>query len=173
MRLFIAVNFDDEVKRKLLELQEQLRSHALKGIFTRPENFHLTLAFLGETPECRLADLFRIMEEMRAAPFDILFNHAGCFTHSRKELWWIGAAPDCPGLPLLKAVHKQLLGRLSDAGFSVDTRPFSPHITLGREVKHLNPIVLDCPELRARVERVSLMKSENTRGKLAYTELTH
>ena len=172
MRLFIAVNFSDEIKNRLLKIQEQLRAQALKGSFTRLENFHLTLAFLGETPEEKLGTLSRIMEEIESPPFEIVFNRTGCFTHSRKELWWIGAdRPDSPGISRLKAIHAQLLCRLEEEGFSVDKRPFNAHITVGRELKHSIPIVLDAPEIAVRVDRLSLMKSEHIKGVLTYTEI--
>ena len=177
MRLFIAVNFSDETKAQILEVQGQLRSLSLRGSFTRLENLHLTLAFLGETPEEKLPALFQILESghPRAAgwppPFEIIFNRTGCFTHSRKELWWIGADRDAPGLPLIETLHSQLLDRLSEAGFSVDIRPFSAHITLGREIKHTDPIILNCPDITVSVDRISLMKSERVRGILTYTEL--
>jgi len=171
MRLFIAVNFCEEIKARLWELREQLRSQAIKGSFTRPENFHLTLAFLGETPEEKLKQLFRIMEEIRSPSFDIIFNRVGCFTHSRKELWWIGSDPESGGLPLLKAIHGQLVSRLEEESFSVDKRPFNAHITLGREIKHQCPIILDAPELTVRADHISLMKSEHYKGVLTYTEL--
>ena len=190
MRLFIAVNFNDEVKSRILEIQQQLRSQAYKGSFSRPENFHLTLAFLGETPEEKLEILSQIIEEIQSPAFDIVFNRTGCFTHSRKELWWIGAepeedcaskmlcpcgarrgGPDSPGIPHLKAIHGQLIDRLEKEGFSVDKRPFNAHITLAREIKHTSPMVIDCPEITVRVDRISLMKSENFKGALTYTEL--
>lgn len=172
MRLFIAVNFCDEVKNRLIELQEQLRAQAVKGNFTRPENLHLTLAFLGETPEEKMEDLFRILEGIRTpSPFEIVFSRTGRFTHSRKDLWWIGSDPDDPGLPLLKAIHGQLLCRLEEEGFAADKRPFNAHITLGREVKSLRPVLLDNPEIMVRVNRISLMKSEHSRSVLTYTEL--
>ena len=171
LRLFVAVNFSEEIKSRLLELQQQLRPQVLKGSFTRPENFHLTLAFLGDTPGERLGCLFRIMEDTQAPPFDISFNRTGCFTHSRKELWWIGANPENKGLPLLQAIHEQLISRLEQEGFSADKRPFNAHITLAREIKRTQPIVLDCPDITIRVDRISLMKSEHYRGVLTYTEL--
>ena len=171
MRLFIAVNVNDETRGRIVKVQEQLRSQALRGSFTRPENLHLTLAFLGETAEEKLPHLFRIMQEVKFSPFEISFNRTGCFTHSRKELWWIGAGPYCPGLPKLEAIHAQLLGLLLNAGFRVDTRPFNAHISLGREIKHAQPIVLECPEITVKVDRMSLMKSEHIRGVLTYTEL--
>ena len=172
MRLFIAVNFNNEVKKHLFEIQELLRSQCLSGNFTRTENLHLTLAFLGETPEGRLPLLFRIMDGIKFSPFEVSLNHTGCFTHSRKELWWIGAGKNDAGLQALKAINSQLLSHLLEAGFSVDERPFNPHITLGREIKHSQPITLDNLDITVKVNRISLMKSERVRGVLTYTELS-
>jgi 2'-5' RNA ligase len=175
MRLFIAVNFSDEIKNRILEVQEVLRSQSTRGSFTRPENLHLTLAFLGETPEEKLNSLRAIIDDIKSPSFEVPFNRTGCFTHSRKELWWIGADKDCqgqsPGLSLLKSIHERLIRDLLDAGFSVDERPFNAHVTLAREVKHINPIVLACPEMILKVNRVSLMKSERLEKVLTYTEL--
>ena len=174
MRLFIAVNFSDEVKSRIQNIQERLRSQVLRGSFSRPENFHLTLAFLGETSEETLKVLSLILEEiqqLQPASFDISFDHIGCFTHSRKELWWLGADKSCSGLPLLETVHRQLLDRLEEESFPVDKRPFSAHITLAREIKHTSPIVLDYPAITVSVDHISLMKSEHVRGVLTYTEL--
>ena len=171
MRLFAAVNFSDEIKRQILIVQEQLRSRALSGNFSRSENFHITLAFLGETPEEKLESLFGIIDKIEAPAFEIRFNSTGCFTHSRKELWWIGADRNSSGFPVLLSIHKQLLTRLLAAGFHVDTRPFNAHITLGREIKHSGPIILDKPDIKLNANRVSLMKSEHVRGVLTYTEI--
>lgn len=167
----MAINFSGGIKDKLLELQEQLRIQTSKGIFTRFENFHLTLAFLGETPAEKLNLLFRLMEEFNSPPVDIVFNHIGCFTHSRKELWWIGSDPESPGSLLLRGIHERLLSRLEEGGFAVDKRPFNAHITLAREIKHPLPIVLEAPELTVRADCISLMKSEHIRGILTYTEI--
>ena len=179
MRLFIAVNFSDELKSRILEVQQRLRSQSTRGSFTRPENLHLTLAFIGEAPEERLTCLRAIIGDINAPSFDVRFNRTGCFTHSRKELWWIGAEQNCPelcsgqspGIASLKSIHDKLIRDLLDAGFPADQRPFNAHITLAREVRHLDPIVLDCPEIILKVDRVSLMKSENIKGVLTYTEL--
>jgi RNA 2',3'-cyclic 3'-phosphodiesterase len=175
MRLFIAVNFTDAVKKQLLEIQARLRSQCTRGNFTRPENLHLTLAFLGETPEAKAASLLQIIEDVQAPPealpFEVSFTHTGCFTHSHKELWWIGADENCPALNRLKAIHGKLIKRLLDANFSVDNRSFNPHITLGREIKHSEKIILNCNEIKIKVDRLSLMKSEHIGGVLTYTEL--
>ena len=171
MRLFIAVNFNDQVKKWILDIQGLLRAQSTRGNFTRPENLHLTLVFIGESPEEKLNKIFKIMDEIELGSFEISFSHTGCFTHSSKELWWIGVERSCPGLLQLEAIHTQLLDRLLTSGFNVDNRPFNAHITLGREIKRLGPIVLNCPKITVKVNRISLMKSEHIRGILTYTEL--
>jgi RNA 2',3'-cyclic 3'-phosphodiesterase len=176
MRLFIAVNIDGAVKKRLLEIQERLRSQCARGNFTRPENFHLTLAFLGETPQSKAVPLLHIIDDLQALPeampFELSFALTGCFTHSHKELWWIGADENSSGFKRLKAIHDQLIKRLLDANFPVDSRAFNPHITLGREIKHSEKIALDCGAIKVKVDRLSLMKSERIGGVLTYTELS-
>jgi len=171
MRLFIAVAMSEENKDGLFKIQEQLRNKCLRGNFTRRGNFHITMAFLGEVQEEKLGTLFCIMEKIKFSPFEITFDRAGFFTHSRKELWWIGPDPNSPALPLLEAIHLQLMNQLSDAGFNVDKRPFNTHITMAREIRRQQPIVLDCPEIIVMVDRLRLMKSDHLGGLLTYTEL--
>ena len=48
MRLFAAINFDRNMNDALLSVQEQFRENNVKGNYTRAENLHLTLAFIGE-----------------------------------------------------------------------------------------------------------------------------
>jgi len=187
MRLFIAVNFCGETKKQILEIQDKLRAQTLQGNFTRPENLHLTLVFIGETPKEKLDCLFRIMEEIQAPPFEISFNCSGCFSNNKKELWWIGT--DTKIHPVLENIHRQLLDRLLGAGFQVDTRQFKAHITIGREIKRSRPVVpgfrepsagaegssstmnSSPPGIKVKVDRISLMKSEHVQGRLTYTEI--
>ena len=48
MRLFIAINFNDDTHNRLIALRDELRSRSERGNFSLPENLHLTLAFIGE-----------------------------------------------------------------------------------------------------------------------------
>ena len=171
MRLFIAVNLSDEIKGKIIKIQDQLRSQCIRGTFSRPENLHLTLAFIGETSEDKLEMLYRIIGKTKTPPLEIVFSRSGCFTHSHKELWWIGANKGTPGVSRLEDIHTQLINDLSEAGFPVDRRPFNVHITLAREIRHNLPITLDCPEIKIRADHISLMKSENICRVLTYTEI--
>jgi 2'-5' RNA ligase len=174
MRLFIAINCNNETKKFLLSVQDKIKSQSIKGSFSRPENFHLTLVFLGETPESQVpAICSAISEALRApaAPFTLAFSQIGCFTHSGKELWWIGTERAAPSLGTLKNIRQRITGGLSSAGVTFDDRPFNPHITLGREIKHNAPIVITKQEINFPINRISLMKSERSGGVLVYTEI--
>ncbi|MCI8496945.1 MAG: RNA 2',3'-cyclic phosphodiesterase [Clostridiales bacterium] len=172
MRLFLAVNFDGALKDALFHTAQALKEQAAGGNFTRRENFHLTLAFLGEQPDSRVPAVRRAMEATPFSPFDLRFQRLGWFRRSGGDLYWLGAK-DCPAL---MKMQKRLCAELRREGFELETRPFRPHLTLGREVrlpKRFDHAAFEAglPDLDAHVEKISLMKSERIRGVLTYTEL--
>jgi RNA 2',3'-cyclic 3'-phosphodiesterase len=173
-RLFISVNCDDNVKKQLLSVQEIIKTQSVKGSFSLPENLHLTLVFIGETPEEKTQPIAAIIEKALKPPpdsFTLTFSTTGCFKHSNKELWWIGVDHNDTRLELLKTIRQRIADGLFSEGVNFDNRPFNPHITLGREVKHDSPIIIPKQEIIYPVNRISLMKSERVRGLLTYTEI--
>jgi 2'-5' RNA ligase len=173
VRLFIAVNCDEETKTQLLSIRELIKAQSVKGNFSRPENLHLTLAFLGETPEEQIPSIGRVITKAAApvASFALNFTHTGCFKHSNKELWWIGTDRNDSSFSMLIDLRKRLAGGLAEAGVKFDDRYFNPHITLGREIKHSEPINLPQVKIVMPVNRISLMKSEHVERRLVYTEV--
>jgi 2'-5' RNA ligase len=171
VRLFIAVKFNDKVKNQLLRLQDQIREQSLKGNFSRSENLHLTLVFLGETPSEQVPHICSLMEESCKSftPFSLNFHQTGFFTHSRKELWWIGA--DKTSLLEIEKLHRKLTLGLKTAGINFDDRPFNPHITLGREIKRNQLIEITNEVVTVSINKISLMRSERINKVLVYTEL--
>ena len=130
MRLFVAVNFEDSLKDALADTAARLKQEAGSGNFTRRDNFHLTLAFLGEVPGARISAVKRAMDAVLFEPFSLSFEQLGEFKRSGGGIWWIGAA-QYP--PLLK-MQADLSAALRREGFPLESRPFRPHLTLGREV---------------------------------------
>jgi 2'-5' RNA ligase len=175
VRLFIAVNCDDETKAKLLAIRDCIKAQSVKGNFSRPENLHLTLAFLGETPQEQIPAISQIITKTATQPpvvsFALNFTHTGYFKHSNKELWWIGADNKDPSLGTLTDLRRKLAAGLTEAGIKFDNRSFNPHITLGREIKHAAPINLPETKIVMPVNRISLMKSEHVEKRLVYTEV--
>jgi len=174
IRLFIAVNCNDTTKKLLLSVQADIKAQSLKGNFSRPENLHLTLAFLGETQEEQVPAICTAIQaalQPPIVPFTLIFSQTGCFRHSGKELWWIGAQQTDPSLDTLKNLRQRITGGLSAANIAYDDRAFKPHITLGREIRHNAPIELRPQKIALAVNRVSLMKSERINGATVYTEM--
>lgn len=168
MRLFIAVNFDAETTGRILAVQERLRAMG-RGNFSRPENLHLTLAFLGEVPPERVDGVRRAMERTAVCPLKLTFDSTGRFPREGGDVWWIG----CAGNPGLAQLQAELSRQLSAEGFHLERRRFSPHITLARAVRLREKP--DCRPLpgepfSTEIRTISLMLSERIDGRLTYTE---
>lgn len=160
MRLFAAIQFSPAVRASLLEAAAALQRQGT-GRFTQPENFHLTLAFIGETEN--LAEAKAALDAACAGgPVSLTVGGLGHFG----GLWWIGIREN-HGLAALALGVQQAL---RDQGFSIEKRPWKPHVTLVRQWRGPCPR-LTVREVSMRAERVSLMKSERIRGRLTYTEI--
>lgn len=162
MRLFVAIRFSEELRRALLDAQTALRRQGASGNFTRPENLHLTLAFLGETEDVSGAEA-AVEEACRGGAFELAVGGGGRFG----DLWWAGVQE----APRLSALAEDLQTALRRRGFSIERRPFLPHITLARRLSVPRPPALAVPRTAMTVQSVSLMRSERIGGKLVYTEL--
>ena len=166
MRLFIAVNFNNSTKDKLLFLCDELRSHSERGRFSLPENLHLTLAFLGECNPKQTTAAKSAMDYMNFKALDITIENMGRFKRDGGEIWWAGIAEN----QTLIELQWSLTDNLNSAGFSLEKRKYSPHITLAREVvTDLQPQGIE--PFGETVSSVELMKSEQIGGKLTYTPI--
>jgi 2'-5' RNA ligase len=172
MRLFIAVVFEQEIKSRLLYFQNSIKEQALKGNFSRVENLHLTLVFFGETPQDQIPPICSEMEKacLSCASFSMDFGSSGFFTHSGKELWWIGS-DDTAGIKKLRSLKEEIAKGLRTAGVIFDERPFRAHITLGREIRLRQPVKPLKEKIVIPIDRINLMKSEHINRLLVYTEI--
>jgi len=166
MRLFIALNFTAETKSRLLALRDDLRTQSQRGNFSQPENLHLTLAFLGECDARQTAAAKQAMAAVNFAPPEIIIDRVGRFRRDGGDIWWAGVKET----PALMALQRDLTERLRAAGFALEQRKYSPHITLGREIlTDAAPWAIE--PFGETVPRVELMKSERVQGKLTYTTI--
>lgn len=162
MRLFLAINFDAPTKERLLAVQRKLMACA-GGNFTRPENLHLTVLFLGEVEETEA--VVRSVKARFMTPVTMEFDRVGVF---RRDLYWVGLTPDSA----LDDLYGGLRDDLRRAGFSGDWPDrLTPHITLAREVSLRGQPDLSFEPFSMTARRLSLMRSERIGGKLAYTEI--
>ena len=128
MRLFFALNLPDDVRSALQPAVEAARRSGGDGVgFTRVEQLHFTLAFLGETG--RFDDACAAVPALPPA-FELSIAGRGAFPGlGRPRVLWLGVGE---GAQLLCDVADRLCASLRERGFRLDDRPFKPHLTLGR-----------------------------------------
>ena len=161
MRLFIAVNFDAEAKKELIKQIYYLKANSRYGNFTREENLHLTVAFIGEYRDIEAVK--RAMNGITAEEFEIALKGCGNFGN----LYWIGIEKE----PALFKLVREVRAGLENEGIPFDRKQFSPHITVAREVVSDSQIKLMPERKKTRVDAISLMRSDRINGKLTYTEI--
>lgn len=161
MRLFVALHFSPEVRRVLLGAIGEIRAGARQANTTRPENLHLTLAFIGETDNLRGAR--EAVSSCVRPAFGLSVGGFGRFG----DLYWAGIGKN----PELAALAEAVQAALRAHGFEIERRPFKPHVTLARQVQSDAPLRLTVPETSMTVGRIALMRSERISGKLTYTEV--
>lgn len=112
------------------ELQRRLPPKVVR--WTNPDGVHLTLKFLGDTPEDRVTAIAEAMTAAAAGfePFELRIAGLGCFPNPRlARVLWVGAAEPPKALAGLQRAVDLQMSRLD---FARETRAFSPHLTLGR-----------------------------------------
>ena len=170
MRLFVALLLSEEMKDALCESQQALREHARGGNFSRRENLHLTLAFLGDCPPSAIPRIRRAMETAAgtAEPFSLALERMGRFRRGA-DLWWAGVKKQ----PALTNLAVNLQAALRSGGFPLEDRPFAAHLTLARQVDApgLRPEELLLPAASQQIRAMSLMESTRVKGELTYREI--
>ncbi len=170
MRLFIAINYDDDVKDSLAELQAGLKACAGSGNYTRRENLHLTIVFLGEVSANKLGMIKQAMNRVKSQGLTLRFSKLGHFKRYNGALWWLGTEQN----PQLQGLYNELCGKLSECGFVREERKFKPHLTLARGVKTGGSVEITVPENLKHdihINQIDLMKSERINGILTYTPI--
>ncbi|MGD8499665.1 MAG: RNA 2',3'-cyclic phosphodiesterase [Phycisphaerales bacterium] len=135
MRCFIAIDIDEQIRKSLSNLQDELRGKAgfkksdVKWV--RPEAIHLTLKFLGEIRDEQVVDVCNITKDVasRHESFELDVKSVGRFGGRSARVLWVGAGQDCDNLLQLQ---KDLEEQLALAGWPREGRKFSAHLTLCR-----------------------------------------
>ena len=154
MRLFYALEAAPDTRQQLADAAQCYKPLIEQANWTRQDNLHLTVHFLGEFPESALPLLTDVMQAATAGvtPFTMTVAGAGTFGR-RGEILWLGLS-DAPGQaawagqpqpPLqpspqlvrhpLQRLYQQLQQALRQAGLPNENRPFVPHITIARSVR--------------------------------------
>ena len=163
MRLFIAIPFSEEFREELLRVQREMKVNGVRGNFSRPENLHVTVAFLGEVKDP--APAMKALESVPVPELRLTSGPLGNFG----ELLWIGLRKNSA----LEEYVAEVRHALDIAGVEYDRKKFRPHITLVRRADWPYQVLVEelaeVRRVRMTVDRVCLMKSERIDGKLTYT----
>ena len=129
MRLFIAIDLADEIRKRISEYIAQLQRDigaAATVKFVRAESLHLTLKFIG--PSDRLDEIRTALGEVHARSFQLSIRGIGFFTPRSPRIFWAGVHGPAELGRLAKAADAALI----PVGISQEKHEYHPHITLAR-----------------------------------------
>lgn len=161
MRLFIAIQLSEKMRKALVSCLHDLKKQGVEGNYVPAQNLHLTLAFIGEyrDPE----QVKQILASVPLPAFRLALSEKGNFGN----ILWAGVK----GNQKLKTYVRDLRAALKNAGIPFEDDRFTPHITLIRKVSARSPYQVHLPKAEMEVKRASLMKSETKNGKVTYREV--
>lgn len=174
VRSFIALDLPPTVKRALEDVAVRLSGTLDAVRWVKSENIHLTLKFLGDVQEDRFPDLQDAIDRVGTAfgPIQLGLDAVGAFpSPGRARVIWVGLSGD---LLQLNRMHLEMDSAALECGFEPETRPFRPHLTLGRSRsatvslpdvdQMVSPILFEAARLR-------LIRSDLGRRGARYTDL--
>ena len=178
MRIFIAIELPSEIKSALAALQTELRRAGADVSWTKPENLHLTLNFLGEVDEKRIVEVEQACVSSAAEfqPFTLILNDTGVFPNARQpRVLWAGLSGEVENVV---EIHRRLDERLALIGFKREEKRFHPHLTIGRlksnkKIRELLALADEhrLPALSFVVAEIVMMKSELHPAGAEYTPM--
>jgi len=175
IRAFIGIDFSDDCRKYIFDLQQRLKKYAVRGRWKHIGNFHLTLKFLDEISAEQKKQIDMSMKQLCGAfkPFSLEISETGIFKgNDAVRVLWLGIGGD------LRALH-QLAGSIDSSvsalGFPPEKRRYTPHITIGQD------IIFECPFENIAdsigrisygpisVEKICLFRSEQVQNRRVYT----
>jgi 2'-5' RNA ligase len=183
IRSFIAIELPEEVKSGLHRLQAELKlpQHTFVK-WVAPEGIHVTLKFLGNISQEKVAEVTKVMEQASqgSIPFQLEISEVGAFPNLRQpRVLWLGIRGE---IDKLVAWQQRIDSGLVPLGFAKETRPFTPHLTLARLREGVSPedrrdfgeLVMKTPvevNFKVNVNSLNLMKSQLLPGGAVYSRL--
>ena len=174
IRAFFALSISEQAEIELLDYSASLKAQLARSPvrWVQPENFHITLAFLGDIQQAELNRLESLTEQVAEAFFPVDLQLS--------RLAWL-PSPDKPKAlviepeeqPELMRLQSQFVRLIRDRGFSVDNRRYRPHLTLARCQKGMGAVPLDSISLNIEtpMDEVVLYASQLTPAGAQYTPL--
>ena len=131
-RTFIAIELPGDVRARVAQHIACLRRELpdVRASWNREDNLHLTLRFLGNVP---VNDITKVSDAVASATkllssFELTISDCGTFSpHGRPGVLWIGTQASG-----LQTLHAAIENELAQVGFTRESRPFHPHLTIAR-----------------------------------------
>lgn len=169
MRVYIAIDFEDNIKNYFDRITSYMKIHCIEGSFTRKNNFHLTIRFIGEVDAIQITKIKEVidMAALKVSPFELLVSNLGIFKRKKTNILWLGIEENAA----ISELHKELSNLLKEFKIPFYDKLFMPHITLGRRVlfheapEDLNSLI-QFERISIPVTAISLMESKEQDGKL-------
>ena len=182
MRLFVAISLDDTVRTAVETLVQDLKRSAEELRWVRPEAMHLTLKFIGETEEDKLAPIKQALASVKtstpAMPAIVEYREVGFLPNQRRPRILFVAITENP---VLSELAQKVEDALTPLGIEKEDRAFRPHLTLARfrkgnesAVTKLKEVIASLPSRefgQVRAEEFHLYQSELSPGGAKYTTL--
>ncbi|MCC6889814.1 MAG: RNA 2',3'-cyclic phosphodiesterase [Hyphomicrobiales bacterium] len=143
-RIFTGLEIPEYVSRSLALLRGGLPG----ARWIDPENYHVTLRFIGDVDDQVAREIDSLLARVRRTPFELRFDALSSFGGRRPRAVIATLAPT-PALMELQAEHERLLQRI---GRAPEGRKYTPHVTLARLRDTSSRQVADYLALRARIE---------------------
>lgn len=169
LRLFVAIELPGDVREALSRLQHELQRRGLEKLrWVRPEGIHLTLKFLGVTPEAKLPPIEGALRDAvkETGTHELALGKLGTFGGSRPRVVWVDLTGD---LDAVRDLQERIEVALNLLGFEREARDWSPHVTLARvrqeSVREVAGVIgpaltsVEAPRNVIPVREVSLMRS--------------
>ncbi len=131
VRSFLAIPLPQQLQKAISAIQRHLQAQITGARWVRPENLHLTLHFFGETEQETLEKIRVSMLSVRQhqRPFLVEVKGLGVFPNRHRPcIIWLDLEPK----DQLRQLHRDCSGLLHQAGVATESRPYSPHLTIGR-----------------------------------------
>lgn len=129
MRLFIAFDIDDDIRRRIQRFVEGVSGFAPEARWVRPESMHVTLKFIGEKPADAVEDIKRALSAVRSEAFEIGFRGYGFFpTAKSARVFWVGIESGLQLARLAASIDEAMLA----LGIAKEEHTYNPHLTLAR-----------------------------------------
>lgn len=126
MRLFVAVALEGEAAAALEKVRLGLATGREGLRWSRPEDRHITLQFLGEVARERAVCVTEALAAVRSPEIPVRIAGVGFFL--RAGVFWAGVEP----VAELLALQQRVTAATRACGFVAEPRPYHPHITLAR-----------------------------------------